>query len=100
MSVYHNDIAMGLSPSVMNYKGSQQNLMPLFAIILVASISAFLYSSTNLKIPGPYAAKFTRLWYLWQMRRGDFHWTNINLHRQYGKSQLETLSTGVCDIDL
>ncbi|RAH56334.1 cytochrome P450 [Aspergillus piperis CBS 112811] len=41
--------------------------------------------STDRDIPGPFLARFTRLWYLRQMTRGDFQYTNIRLHRDHGK---------------
>ncbi|PVH68466.1 hypothetical protein DL98DRAFT_395020, partial [Cadophora sp. DSE1049] len=37
------------------------------------------------RLPGPLLATFTRLWYCWQIYRGDFEKTSINLHRKYGK---------------
>lgn len=40
-------------------------------------------------IPGPWLAKHTKLWYLWQMYRGDFHQTNVKLHREYGEHKIE-----------
>ncbi|RAL09965.1 cytochrome P450 [Aspergillus homomorphus CBS 101889] len=38
----------------------------------------------NRKIPGPVIARVTKLWYLLQMRKGNFHATNIDLPRKYG----------------
>ncbi|ORY15885.1 cytochrome P450 [Clohesyomyces aquaticus] len=35
-------------------------------------------------VPGPFLAKFSRLWYLNNVWRRDFHKTNIELHRLYG----------------
>ncbi|KIW16028.1 hypothetical protein PV08_06079 [Exophiala spinifera] len=35
-------------------------------------------------IPGPLAARFTRLWYLKEVACGRFEQTNIALHRKYG----------------
>jgi hypothetical protein len=35
-------------------------------------------------IPGPTAARFTNLWYLWRVRRGAFEVDNIELHQKYG----------------
>lgn len=40
-------------------------------------------------IPGPLWSRFTNLWYLYQMAKGDFHTTNIQLHRQKGKKNLQ-----------
>ncbi|KFY13167.1 hypothetical protein V492_03442 [Pseudogymnoascus sp. VKM F-4246] len=35
-------------------------------------------------IPGPFLARFTRLWYFCQVARGNFEQVNIQLHRKYG----------------
>ncbi len=35
-------------------------------------------------VPGPFFARFTRLWYLRKVWRGDFEKTNIALHKKYG----------------
>lgn len=43
--------------------------------------------SSDRDIPGPFLARFTRLWYLRQMTRGDFQYTNIRLHRDHGMCQ-------------
>lgn len=37
------------------------------------------------KVPGPLIAKYTRLWYAWQIYRGDFHSTLLKLHRAKGE---------------
>ncbi|KAF2455785.1 cytochrome P450 [Lineolata rhizophorae] len=36
------------------------------------------------KLPGPFMARFSRLWYLKQVWKGNFEQTNIALHRKYG----------------
>ena len=36
------------------------------------------------RIPGPWLARKTKLWKLYQARKGDMEWTNIRLHQQYG----------------
>ncbi|KAM0424926.1 hypothetical protein ACHAPT_009727 [Fusarium lateritium] len=36
-------------------------------------------------IPGPFAARFSTLWYLYQSYRGNFHHQNIELHRKHGR---------------
>ncbi|GKZ35603.1 hypothetical protein AbraIFM66950_006303 [Aspergillus brasiliensis] len=41
--------------------------------------------SSDRDIPGPFLARFTRLWYIRQMMRGDFQYTSIRLHRDHGK---------------
>ena len=35
-------------------------------------------------IPGPFLARFTRLWYFFAIYKGSFEKTNIELHRKYG----------------
>lgn len=35
-------------------------------------------------IPGPWAARFTRLWYFYQIYRGTYERVNITLHKRYG----------------
>lgn len=36
-------------------------------------------------LPGPIAARFTRLWYFTKVWQGDFHKDNVKLHEKYGK---------------
>lgn len=36
-------------------------------------------------IPGPFAARFSTLWYLYRSYRGNFHRENIELHRKHGR---------------
>lgn len=61
------------------------NLVCLGIACLVIRFLATLIKSPSLLIPGPVLARFTNLWYLWQMKRGDFHHTNIRLHQENGK---------------
>lgn len=35
-------------------------------------------------VPGPTIARFTRLWYLYKIYKGDFERTNVDLHKKYG----------------
>lgn len=35
-------------------------------------------------IPGPRLTRFTKLWYLYKVFRGQFHRENIEFHRKYG----------------
>jgi hypothetical protein len=35
-------------------------------------------------VPGPFWARFSRLWYLHKVYNGDFEKTNIQLHEKYG----------------
>lgn len=36
------------------------------------------------EIPGPLLARFSRLWYLFAIYKGNFELTNIELHKKYG----------------
>lgn len=46
-------------------------------------------------IPGPFWARFTRLWYLRAVRKGDFEMKNIDLHRSYGKPSFAWVLAGI-----
>lgn len=35
-------------------------------------------------IPGPFLARFTRLWYFHAVYKGNFELTNVELHKKYG----------------
>jgi cytochrome P450 len=35
-------------------------------------------------VPGPFLARFTRLWYVWEVYKGTVHLTSVRLHRKYG----------------
>ncbi|KAF2008693.1 cytochrome P450 oxidoreductase [Aaosphaeria arxii CBS 175.79] len=43
-----------------------------------------LFTSPTRAIPGPFVARFTRLWYFKHVRSGSFHHENIALHEKYG----------------
>lgn len=53
----------------------------LFFIITV--ITAFKYGLRS--IPGPFIAKFTNIWRLVKVVKGDFQQTIIQVHQQYGE---------------
>ncbi|CAG8138182.1 unnamed protein product [Penicillium salamii] len=63
------------------------SLIDCFYVGIAALLIRFLITlikSPRLAIPGPILGRFTNLWYLWQMKRGDFHYTNIKLHEKNG----------------
>jgi hypothetical protein len=35
-------------------------------------------------IPGPFLARFTRLWYFFEVYKGSFEISNLALHKKYG----------------
>ena len=51
---------------------------------LIHSVYSCLTSPLR-TIPGPFPARFTKLWYLWCVYNGHFEQENIALHRKYGK---------------
>ncbi|KAI1610627.1 cytochrome P450 oxidoreductase [Exophiala viscosa] len=65
---------------------------PTSALLLTAGLlglwvvfQLFSYLRDPLRdIPGPFWARFTRLWYLREIANGQFEKTNIALHRKYG----------------
>ncbi|KIW06554.1 uncharacterized protein PV09_02984 [Verruconis gallopava] len=50
-----------------------------FVLLAVRSITSPLR-----RVPGPFAARFTRLWYFNRVNKGAFEKENIALHRKYG----------------
>ncbi|KAF2240729.1 putative cytochrome P450 pisatin demethylase [Trematosphaeria pertusa] len=60
-------------------------LLP-FALLILRLLTA-LYNalvSPLRGIPGPFSARFTKLWYFHRVLRGSFHHDNIALHQCYG----------------
>jgi hypothetical protein len=65
---------------------SVSTLIPIaLAILTIRFLISTIRFPARLSLPGPALSRFTNLWYLWQMKRGDFHKTNIELHQQHGK---------------
>lgn len=60
------------------------------SLSLLLAGSLFLYLLTQWlcdplrSIPGPFLARYTRLWYCWAIYRGTFELTNIRLHKTHG----------------
>lgn len=64
-----------------------------FAILILLPLSAFIvraiyqaYGTGLRDIPGPWQAKFTRLWLLRAISSRSFQKINLDLHRRYGMS--------------
>lgn len=57
-----------------------------FLVILIwASVDVITETFSSLrKLPGPFEARFSRLWYFRHVRDGNFHHRNIQLHEKYG----------------
>ena len=58
--------------------------LTLFAVIIRALHQA--YGTSLRDIPGPWQAKFTRLWLLRAISSRSFQKTNLDLHRKHGPS--------------
>lgn len=56
----------------------------ILSYLIARSILRTLFLSPR-NTPGPFLARFSRLWYLRQILKGDFEKTNIALHRRHGR---------------
>ncbi|KAI5458779.1 cytochrome P450 [Mariannaea sp. PMI_226] len=56
------------------------------------------FASPLRKYPGPFLAKFTRLWYLYQASTGDSHLVLQDLHRKYGP--IVRITPSIIDVDM
>lgn len=52
-------------------------------LVVARSLVRAIFSPLR-QLPGPFAARFSRLWYLKYVSQGNFHKVNIKLHQQYG----------------
>lgn len=72
-------------------KGSLLETVPLspFPLVLTLGFIAFLVYAVFFdplrKVPGPFWARWSRLWMIYHARKGDMHAKMIALHKQYGK---------------
>jgi cytochrome P450 len=60
-------------------------LLPSIVALSAAIIGYALLLDPLRSIPGPFLARFSRLWMVYHARRGDMHTTMIALHKKYGK---------------
>lgn len=75
----------------------------LFLFILTVLIFRALFHAYRTPLrntPGPWFAKFSRLWLLRAYAARSFHKTNLDLHRRYGESeslnQMACFQPGIC----
>lgn len=57
------------------------------SLFLLARVLYTIYkhvTSPERTIPGPWLARFSRLWYFLHVRSGEFHHDNVALHAKYG----------------
>ncbi|EXF78391.1 hypothetical protein CFIO01_11652 [Colletotrichum fioriniae PJ7] len=53
-------------------------------VLIWASVDVITETFSSLrKLPGPFEARFSRLWYFRHVRDGNFHHRNIQLHEKY-----------------
>jgi hypothetical protein len=62
----------------------------LAAVALVAAIWRAFFTRLA-SVPGPFAARFTDLWYAYRLYRGGFEKDNLQLHKKYGTPAMEEL---------
>jgi hypothetical protein len=56
---------------------------PLAVLVILALVKQLL--SPLRSVPGPFAAKWTDLWYLIRVSRGNYEQDGITLHEKYGE---------------
>lgn len=54
-----------------------------FGLLLAYRVLRALFSPLR-RVPGPFLARFTRLWYFRRVNNEDFHNDNIQLHKELG----------------
>lgn len=60
------------------------SILPLGASLYILFCLVLWFIDPLRSVPGPLLARFTRLWYLYKIYKGNFERTNINLHKKYG----------------
>lgn len=76
------------SPTFKPVNGTTSIYVPVALVLAVLTVSIYvikLVRSPLRSVPGPFLARFTRFWYLQQVRAGNFEKVNIELHRKYGQ---------------
>lgn len=72
----------------------------LFAILAALGLSRIVYVLYRAavdplrSVPGPFLARFTRLWWFGALAREDFEKTNISLHKKHG--MVDLVATYLC----
>ena len=87
LTSHDRDSAPVLQLFAENWKTYVLSIYSLFALILLfmARYLWTAYGSSLRKIPGPFPAKFTRLYLFRQSMKGNAHTLYLDLHREYGK---------------
>jgi hypothetical protein len=62
-------------------------LVPVAFILWLIARAVAHFRSPLRKVPGPRIARFSDLWYFWNVRKGKFEDTNREIHEKYGQSK-------------
>lgn len=56
------------------------------ALVAIAIVYSLIRAAASplRPVPGPFLARFSRLWYLQKVWTGELSWLNVELHRRYG----------------
>lgn len=60
----------------------------------VVRVAYHVFISPLKSIPGPFMARFTRLWEVWAMSRGGFHKRVVELHEKHGNHYAQSHHAG------
>ena len=80
--------AKSLPPSV---------LLALLCVLLICYPAILFLRDPLRSLPGPFWARFTRVWYLNEVSKGNFEKTNIQLHKKYGLEERDNQKLGQCE---
>lgn len=58
--------------------------VPILLVLIAAHLLRNKYKTGLSNIPGPPIAAYTKLWRLYDVWKGQAHWTAIALHKKYG----------------
>ncbi|KAI1056935.1 hypothetical protein LB507_002367 [Fusarium sp. FIESC RH6] len=90
---------------ILGAKAIFQNTTPSLVLLVIVPIVTFwlwtitsYVSSPLKKYPGPFLARFTRLWYMYQVSTGDSHLVLEKLHKQYGP--IVRITPSIIDVDI
>ncbi|KAF2123910.1 cytochrome P450 [Dothidotthia symphoricarpi CBS 119687] len=60
------------------------NLTPILVALVALALTYTWLADPLRKVPGPFRARFSRLWMVHRSRKGDMHTTMIALHKKHG----------------
>jgi hypothetical protein len=63
--------------------GAGSIILLIFGIYFLYNLVLILLDPLR-DVPGPFLARFTRLWYFWEVYKGTYELTDVKLHKKYG----------------